>query len=64
VKGGPVFDADTVGPKEICARIDNIANAQDPRYWQVSSLLRRPAAGGVPCPTITTSSRAARPESR
>jgi 3-hydroxyacyl-CoA dehydrogenase len=40
-RGGPMFYADTVGLGEICARIDGYAKTLDPRYWQVSALLRK-----------------------
>ncbi|MDH4109155.1 MAG: 3-hydroxyacyl-CoA dehydrogenase NAD-binding domain-containing protein [Gammaproteobacteria bacterium] len=47
-RGGPMFYADTVGLKEICARIDGFAKTLDPQYWQVSALLRELAASGKP----------------
>jgi 3-hydroxyacyl-CoA dehydrogenase len=45
-RGGPMFYADTVGLKEICSRIDKLAAALDPQYWQVSPLLRKLAVSG------------------
>lgn len=45
-RGGPMFYADTVGLRTICARIDGFAATLDPQYWQVSGLLRRLAESG------------------
>jgi 3-hydroxyacyl-CoA dehydrogenase len=45
-RGGPMFYADTVGLREICARIDDFAKKLDPQYWQASDLLRSLAASG------------------
>jgi 3-hydroxyacyl-CoA dehydrogenase len=46
-RGGPMFHADTVGLREICARIDDFAKKLDPQYWQASDLLRSLADSGV-----------------
>jgi 3-hydroxyacyl-CoA dehydrogenase len=46
-RGGPMFYADTVGLKVICARIDGFAERLDPQYWQVSALLRKLAESGA-----------------
>jgi 3-hydroxyacyl-CoA dehydrogenase len=45
-RGGPMFHADTVGLREICARIDEFAEQLDPQYWQASDLLRSLADSG------------------
>lgn len=39
-RGGPMFYADTVGLKVICARIDAFSARLDPQYWKAANLLR------------------------
>ena len=45
-RGGPLHYADTIGAKELVARIDTYAQ-EDPTYWQVPPLLRKMADDGT-----------------
>jgi 3-hydroxyacyl-CoA dehydrogenase len=45
-RGGPMFYADTVGLKAICARIDEFAGKLDPQYWKAANLLRELSGRG------------------
>lgn len=45
-RGGPLHYADTIGAKELVARIEKYAE-EDPNYWQVPDLLRKMAADGT-----------------
>lgn len=43
--GGPLHQADAIGPAELVRRIERWAG-EDPRFWQVPPILRRMAARG------------------
>ncbi len=45
-RGGPMFHADTIGLKEVAARIAHFREALDPRHWPLSPLIERLAADG------------------
>ncbi len=45
-RGGPLHYADTIGAKELVARMEEYAK-EDPHYWQVPELLRKMAADGT-----------------